>query len=65
MGKLRGKVAAITGMMALKVAVPGAGHPFRSKVARSIRLRRSGKVEVFFDSDDTHVGTHHGTFRPR
>ena len=26
MGKLQGKVAVITGMMALKVAVPGAGH---------------------------------------
>src|SRR5208337_4262781 len=37
--------ASAGGLMALKVAVPGAGDPLRSKVARSIRLRRSGKVK--------------------
>jgi hypothetical protein len=53
------------GLMAWKLVVPGAGHPFRSKVAQSIRLRRSKQVKLLFDGDDTHVRTHHGTFRPR
>ena len=37
--------ASAGGLIALKVAVPGTGHPFRSNVAGSIRARRSGKVK--------------------
>jgi hypothetical protein len=33
--------ASAGGLMAWNIVVPGAGHPFRTKVAQSIRLRRS------------------------
>jgi hypothetical protein len=57
--------ASACGLMALKEAVPCAGHPFRFNVAESIRLEEVGEGEVVFDSDDAHVHTHHGTVWPR